>query len=780
MNLAFWWIAVVAAATAIMLATERLMRRLLPLATLLEMSLIFPHEAPSRFGIALRTGTTRQLERRVERFRESGFIDDPDVPFAEQMLEMVASLSRHDRLTRGHCERVRAYTDLIAAEMQLPEHDVNRLRWAALLHDVGKLAVPAEILNKKGTLTAEEYEVVKIHPDEGMKITEPIAEWLGDWIRAVGEHHERWDGAGYPRGLSGVDIHLGARIVAVADAFDVMTSTRSYKAPVPHHEARAEIARCAGTQFDPAVARAFLNVSIPERRVLMGPLTWLLNLPGIAAPLAPLGSPLASAAGAAGALALGAFVGPTLPTGPTEAAEASPPIAAFAEPDDVQPTTTSTIDPSGDDGATPERDADESPSTTQPSSVPESDEPSPQVPATPPAPPPTNPPPIGLSLVVTDAAGQEDHPISLVFEARANAPATLTTVGTPRHGTVTSPTTADSRIPDAVVTAGTSIYTPDRDFFGTDHVNVRACLPSSCVDRSVAITVQPVNDAPEAADDFATGPEDTPIAIPYFAMTDNDRDPENEDLTVTVENQPYVGSVDTSFAGFTYHPPANWSGTTQLTYRVTDPHGAYDTANVLLTVSSRNDAPYALDDSASTMRNTSVTINARANDGDVDGDPITLHVTGVTAGQASVDHGKIVYTPPSGFIGAARVDYEVRDPSEASAAASVAIDVYGPTILVSRTNDHSAGSPLHGEQLRGWVWIFADPVWDASQVNYVKFFLDGAHVNTQGKPFYDFGKGPQYGLDTSTLAPGAHTITMRTRFRDATTHQANATFTVVP
>lgn len=292
-----WWLLVGLVSTAVLVVVDRVVRRLLPLTALLRMTLIFPDDAPSRFRLAMRTGTTKQLERFVEESRAMG-ATDTTADRATTMLELVAALSVHDRLTRGHCERVRAYTDLIINEMRVPETDANLLRWAALLHDVGKLRVPREILASDQRPTATEWEVLTTHPAEGMALTNSLADWLGEWRRTIGEHHERWDGNGYPNRLPSSDIHLGARIVAVADAFDVMTSVRSYKKPIPAAVAREEIARCSGTQFDPAVVRAFLNVGLRRLQFALGPLSWISNLPFVGQ--API---MAAASNAIGGLA---------------------------------------------------------------------------------------------------------------------------------------------------------------------------------------------------------------------------------------------------------------------------------------------------------------------------------------------------------------------------------------------------------------------------------------------------------------------------------------------
>ena len=284
---------------------ERIGKRFLPLAMLLRLSLVFPDRAPARFAMARGAGNVRVLEQRIREAREQG-VDREPARAAEQILALVAALSAHDRKSRGHSERVRAFTDLAAGELRLPEADRDRLRWAALLHDIGKLHVPAKILNKPGRPDAREWETLQAHPAAGARIASPLLSWLGPWGAAIEQHHERFGGGGYPRSLAGEEISFAARIVSVADSFEVMTASRSYKKPMSVPAARRELAACAGEQFDPAIVRAFLNVSLGRLWWTVGPASWTALLP-VLGPMQRAGGQIAAAAkGAAAAIVVGA------------------------------------------------------------------------------------------------------------------------------------------------------------------------------------------------------------------------------------------------------------------------------------------------------------------------------------------------------------------------------------------------------------------------------------------------------------------------------------------
>lgn len=296
-----WWLVVLGGAIVASHLVERATRRLAPLPALLRFTMVFPDRAPSRFRMALTTRDSDLLRRQLAEATKTGHTDLAHA--TEVILSLAQELSSHDRNTRGHSERTGAYADLIAKEMGLRTDDRDKLRWAAVLHDIGKLETPSAILNQPGSLTPAQFEVIKKHPEDGMRIIAPIKEWLGPFADGVGQHHERWDGSGYPLGLAGNEISLAARIISVADAYDVMTTGRLYQAKVSHVAARREIAEKSGSQFDPRVARALLNLSLGRLRWVSGPLAALAD-PRLLRPLEMIGRDVATVF-AAGALGVG-------------------------------------------------------------------------------------------------------------------------------------------------------------------------------------------------------------------------------------------------------------------------------------------------------------------------------------------------------------------------------------------------------------------------------------------------------------------------------------------
>lgn len=171
---------------------------------------------------------------------------------------LVQAVDIKDRYTRGHSERVGEASAMIARELGMGEERLEVVRIAGILHDVGKLGVPTRLLRKDGPLTPEERRIIELHPEYGHEMVRGIG-FLGEARAAILHHHERVDGSGYPYGLTGEQIPVLARVVAVADAFDAMTSTRSYSRARPVPVALAELERCAGAQFDPDMVRALVD-----------------------------------------------------------------------------------------------------------------------------------------------------------------------------------------------------------------------------------------------------------------------------------------------------------------------------------------------------------------------------------------------------------------------------------------------------------------------------------------------------------------------------------------
>jgi response regulator RpfG family c-di-GMP phosphodiesterase len=209
----------------------------------------------------------KKLERKVrDRTAElrSAFKDIAQT-YQNTLLALVAALDAREHETSDHSQRVVKYTVAIAERLSMQGPELEELGRGALLHDVGKIGVPDAVLLKPGKLTPEEWTEMRRHPDIGHQMIQSIP-FLATPAVIVLSHQERYDGGGYPRKLRGEEIHIGARIFAVADTLDAMTSDRPYRKATSFDNAMAEVQRCAGSQFDPEVARAFADIGVDGLR----------------------------------------------------------------------------------------------------------------------------------------------------------------------------------------------------------------------------------------------------------------------------------------------------------------------------------------------------------------------------------------------------------------------------------------------------------------------------------------------------------------------------------
>ena len=202
--------------------------------------------------------TRELLEKKQEVERLYGELQES---YESTLHALVTALDFRDNETHGHSWRVVEYAMLVACKLGLEEPELTWVRRGAILHDVGKIGVSDAILRKPGKLDAEEWEEMKNHPEMGYRMLQHI-KFLEPALGIVLSHQERWDGGGYPRGLEGEEIPLGARIFAVVDTFDAMTSDRPYRPALSIEKAVEEVRTFAGTQFDPTVADAFLSIPI--------------------------------------------------------------------------------------------------------------------------------------------------------------------------------------------------------------------------------------------------------------------------------------------------------------------------------------------------------------------------------------------------------------------------------------------------------------------------------------------------------------------------------------
>lgn len=227
----------------------------------------------------------RNLEKLVDEQTAQirGALQQLESSYDDTLEALGGALDLKDAETEGHCKRVTAFTLAIAQALKVDVSQLPEIARGAFLHDIGKMAIPDQILRKPGPLTPEEQEIMRTHCAIGHEMLSRVP-FLRDVAKIVLAHQEHYDGSGYPNGLKGEDIPLGARIFAVADTLDAMTSDRPYRSALSLEQAKAEITRCSGTQFDPKVAAAFLSLpdsTWKERRAsAIGPfrLAYLKNL----------------------------------------------------------------------------------------------------------------------------------------------------------------------------------------------------------------------------------------------------------------------------------------------------------------------------------------------------------------------------------------------------------------------------------------------------------------------------------------------------------------------
>ncbi len=181
-----------------------------------------------------------------------------------------SALDAKDKYTHGHAMRVTMYSLMLAHALNVDKSEYETIEIAGLLHDIGKIGIPESILCKNGKLTDEEYRIMCTHPSQGKKMVESIKQF--EKISAgINYHHEKWNGTGYPDKLQGENIPYIARIIAIADTYDAMTSTRSYRKALDHEVAIAEIERCSGSQFDPEYAKVFISIAEEIRKAKDNP-----------------------------------------------------------------------------------------------------------------------------------------------------------------------------------------------------------------------------------------------------------------------------------------------------------------------------------------------------------------------------------------------------------------------------------------------------------------------------------------------------------------------------
>jgi putative nucleotidyltransferase with HDIG domain len=217
-----------------------------------------------------RTSLERRVRDRTAELQQA--LRDLETTYTTTLWALVAALDAREHEVSNHSQRVVRYTLAIARRLGVPDQALPDIGRGALLHDIGKIGITDAILLKPGKLTEQEWVVMRSHPQIGFDILKAIP-FLGSPAEIVLSHQERFDGTGYPRGLAGLGVPLGARIFAIADTYDAITSDRPYRKRQAPEAARQEIERCSGTQFDPGCVQAFLTITLAELEELARPTT---------------------------------------------------------------------------------------------------------------------------------------------------------------------------------------------------------------------------------------------------------------------------------------------------------------------------------------------------------------------------------------------------------------------------------------------------------------------------------------------------------------------------
>ncbi len=209
-----------------------------------------------RFAEDLRTVVD---EERRQREQADAAYRELSSAYASMVRTLAEVCEAKDSYTRSHLDRTFQYATLLTNRVAPEYSERAEIGYGYLLHDIGKIGIPEAVLNKPGPLTEDEWVVMRTHPLVGVNLVKPL-KFLGDAVGIIRSHHERWDGKGYPEGLRGEEIFLPARIFMLADTFDAMTTDRPYRRGVPIETALEEVDRHAGTQFDPELARAWIEI----------------------------------------------------------------------------------------------------------------------------------------------------------------------------------------------------------------------------------------------------------------------------------------------------------------------------------------------------------------------------------------------------------------------------------------------------------------------------------------------------------------------------------------